>query len=344
MNRPKILVWLPSPLGDAILCTPALRALRAGLESAHICFLANGAVRGILSPGTFNNEWIESNTQSLVSLVVKVRQEHFTTAVLFKNSFGSAFAAFTAKIPERIGYARDGRGFLLTDKLESPKNPDGSFKPGPMVDYYLAIAEHLGCDTADKQTQLLIDDSDKASLSEKLPGIFSVGSPLVILVPGGTFGPSKRWGTERFAKTADRLIEEHNATVVISVAPDETEKNIAGVICSFTKNKLYNLADHPLTLGELKTLFARADLVITNDTGPRHIAIALKRNVITLFGPNDPAWTETGYDNEIQIEGVAHCIPCGKSKCVQPRHLCMESISIKSVCSAAKKMLAGYPQ
>jgi heptosyltransferase-2 len=82
-----------------------------------------------------------------------------------------------------------------------------------------------------------------------------------------------------------------------------------------------------------------ADLVISNDTGPRHIAIALKRKVITLFGPNDPAWTDTGYENEIKIVGDAPCAPCTKPVCKMSEHLCMQAITVDMVCNAAEKLL-----
>ena len=100
-----------------------------------------------------------------------------------------------------------------------------------------------------------------------------------------------------------------------------------------------SLGDKPLTLGQLKALFLQADLVISNDTGPRHIAIALERKLITLFGPNDPSWTETGYENEIQLIGDVPCGPCQKPKCNQSEHKCMQVISVDMVCDAAGRLL-----
>ena len=106
------------------------------------------------------------------------------------------------------------------------------------------------------------------------------------------------------------------------------------------KHRLINLGETPLTLGELKALFSTADLVIANDTGPRHIAIALKRKVITLFGPNDPAWTQTGYGDEIQLVADVECAPCQEPQCRMEELWCMLSISVESVCEAADKLLA----
>jgi heptosyltransferase-2 len=244
-----------------------------------------------------------------------------------------------AGIPSRIGYAREGRSIFLTEKLYPPRLPNGKYKPTSMLDYYLAIASGLGCDIKDITLELTVEPNQQQTIISKIPELARPDGPVVVLVPGGSFGPSKCWPAERYAKTADRLIEKYNAAVIVSASSDLSEKQTANRLCSLSKNKLINLAENPVGLGELKGIFSLADLVITNDTGPRHIAIALKRKVITLFGPNDPAWTETGYENEIEIVGKAPCSPCRKPNCDKDRHLCMESISVETVCEAAKRLL-----
>jgi len=336
----RILVYLPSPMGDAILCTPALRAIRRHFHQSEISFLASPMVREILSPCPFNDQWLDLPTGHHPFAVARqMRRCGFTHAVLFKNSLGSALTAFLARVPRRIGYSRDGRGLLLTDRLEPARRPTGGYTPVSMVDYYLAIASRLGADTSQRQLELHFHPHDLETVQAKLPEVFAANGPVVILVPGGAFGPSKCWPSERFAQTADRLIEQHGATVVISVASNPFERRIAEQISAQSKRALVNLADRPLSLGELKALFSRADLVIANDTGPRHIAIALGRKVITLFGPNDPAWTSTGYPKETQIVGQAPCAPCQKPRCQMKEHICMESISVTQVCDAASALL-----
>ena len=127
--------------------------------------------------------------------------------------------------------------------------------------------------------------------------------------------------------------------IIIKSGKCSAEKKIAQEICDLSRHKLINLADRPLTLGELKALFFRSELVISNDTGPRHIAISLGRKVITLFGPNDPVWTDTNYENEIEIVGNVPCAPCTKPICKRQEHLCMQAITVEMVCEAAKKVL-----
>jgi len=335
-----ILVWLPSPMGDAILCTPALRAIRNRFSSSRITFLADPAVRSVLSPCSFNDAWLQPQRNPF-ALAARLKAHRFTHAILFKNSFAAALVVSLARIPNRIGYARELRGPMLTDRLYPPMLPNGKFKPLSMLDYYLAIAERLGADTTNRSLELQIDQDDSRNLHAEFPELVKHKNPVVVLVPGGAFGPSKCWPSENFAVIADWLTEKYNATIVISVAPDPLEKKIAAEICAFTSRKLLNLAEHPLDLGELKMLFSLADLVITNDTGPRHIAIAFKRNLITLFGPNDPAWTDTDYENEIQIVGNVPCAPCTSPTCKKSEHLCMLSIMPDMVRSAVEELLAG---
>ena len=360
MQDENILVWLPSPMGDAVLCTPALRAIREHFESSQITFFANLVVRQVLSPSSFNDAWLEQKNKNPFKIAKMFSRHKFSSAILFKNSFASALTSFLAGIPSRIGYTREGRGFLLTEKLypvRSPRrhSPDGRgltsngvypprlsvarFKPSSMIDYYLAIASWLGCDTSDRNPELLIDMEDCQSVQLKLPELSDADGPIVVIVPGGAFGPSKCWLSERFAQTADWLISSYNATVVVSVSPAAAEKRIAEEICRSSRHELINLSETPISLGELKSLFSIADLVITNDTGPRHIAKALGCKIISLFGPNNPAWTQTEYENEIQIVGTAACVPCDKAVCKKDEHLCMQAITVEMVCDAAGKLL-----
>jgi len=336
--KDNILIWLPSPMGDAILCTPALRAIRKRFGSSKVTFLGSEVVRQVLSPSRFADAWFEP-VGSVFGVAKMLSRHNFTQVILFKNSFGSALACLLARIPVRVGYAREGRGILLTERLNPPRLPSGDFKPISMLDYYLALASWLGAEVEDRTIELSVEPGDEETLRAGLPEVFSSKGPVVILVPGAAAGPSKRWLPERFAELADRLIENYNATVVLSVAPDSVEIQIAGQIVNAAKHKLVNLGDMSIGLVGLKALFAVADLVICNDTGPRHIAIAFHRKVITLVGPNNPVWTDPGYDEEIFVQGQVPCAPCDRNVCKQPSHLCMEAITVDMVYQPAAKLL-----
>jgi heptosyltransferase II len=337
MSSKKILVWLPSPMGDAIMATPSLRCLRNLFEKDKIFFCANKTVAEILAGCPFADQWIIAEDNNPFAVTAELKKYGFDTAILLKNSFASALAVFLAGIKNRIGYARDARSFFLTEKLTPPKINLFRFKPLSAVDYYLAIASRLGCDISNKHTELSISENDIKTVCEKFGEKVTGSNPLVILVPGGAFGPSKLWPEDRFALVCDFLMDKFFADVFISVSPHKKEIQIAENICSAAKKPVVNLAKDPLTLGQLKALFSYANLVITNDTGPRHIAIALNRKVVSIFGPNNPLWTDYSYPDEIKIIANVPCAPCDKPECKKDKHYCMASITAESVCQAAEK-------
>lgn len=341
MNRQKILVWLPGPMGDAIMSTAALRGIREVFSGSEITFLANSTVRGVLSPSGFCDRWIELKSKNPFKIAAMLRGYDFDSAVLFKNSIASAISVFLARIPVRVGYGREMRSVFLTDALRPEKKNLFSYRPVPAVDYYLAISSWLGAEIENRRTQLQIEPGCRRSVLEKFPDIAGTSKPLVILVPGSAFGPSKCWAEINFAKTADCLIEKYDVNLFISVSRADAEKQTAEKIYGLAEHKerIFNLAQNPLSLGQLKALFSFAAVVITNDTGPRHIAIALGRKVITMFGPNDPARTDNGYAGESRVIADVDCAPCDKPVCGKKRHYCMESITPKMVCEIADKIL-----
>jgi heptosyltransferase-2 len=328
-------------MGDAVMATPALAAIKNLFKNDKIFFCANRTVAEVLKPCRFTDEWIVLKKGNPFVVTGELKRYNFDVAILLKNSFASALAVFLAGIKTRTGYAREGRGIFLTEKLHPSKVSLFKYKPLSAIDYYLAIASSFGCKTTDRKMQLKIDENDRKAVLEKFGKYINSEKPVAILVPGGAFGASKLWPEDRFAKVADFLAEKFSANVFISVSSAKQEIEIAEKICSQAKHPVVNLAKNPVTLGQLKALFSFAQLVITNDTGPRHIAIALNRKVITLFGPNNPAWTENDYSDEIKIVANAPCAPCDKPVCKKDRLYCMESIIVEMVCKATQKILAG---
>lgn len=325
-------------MGDAILAVPSLQAIREKSADAEITFYANKAVRDVLTPNSLCDKWLTQKSGCALKNALQLRKYNFSKVILYKNSFASGFAVFLGGIPERIGYSRECRGIFLTERLYPVKMKNGKYKPRPMYEYYGKIAEHLGGEMKLKTPELEIAEQDRGFVQNKFGEILKE-QPLIVIVPGGAFGQSKCWIGERFATLSDMLIEKYNAKVVVSAAPNPSEKKTSRQICRYSRNKLLNLAENPLTLGQLKALFERAELVISNDTGPRHIAIALGKKIITLFGPNNPEWTKTDYDKEVKIIGKAPCVPCDKPVCNQSRHLCMESITTGQVFEQAEKLM-----
>jgi heptosyltransferase-2 len=242
------------------------------------------------------------------------------------------------------GYARDGRGWLLNDRLQPQRDAAGSFVPTPAVEYYLALARHLGADASDASMELAVEPSFAQAADELLRAAgLQAGEPAVMLNPGAAFGPSKMWNSERYAALADELIDRHKAQIIINAAPGEATiaRQVAG---DMRHRPLVNMADHPNSLGLVKALLRRIDLLVTNDTGARHVAAALGRDVVTIFGSTDPAWSQIGFARERMVRVAVPCSPCQKRMCPQtpgPRYQqCMMAVTVEMALAAAEELLA----
>src|SRR5688572_24422493 len=235
----KILVVQPSWVGDAVMATPTLRALRELYPSSHISYLMRRYVKPIYTGMPWADQLITYRTGKtrakagkghFFDLAGRLRAAKFDAAILLPNSFKSALVCKMAGIDRIVGYERDGRGFLLDDKL-LPVKDRGKFVPSPIVKYYLGIAHYLGSHHRDLRLQLFVTESERREAREVLaragldadlerPGAAG-GGPLVVLNPGAAFGAAKCWKPEYFATLADRFIDDLGATVLLSAAPKE---------------------------------------------------------------------------------------------------------------------------
>src|SRR5215213_10013878 len=234
----RILVVQPSWVGDAVMATPTLRALRELYPDSHISYLLRRYVKPVYEGMPWVDRLITYRTgktrakagKGTFDVAARLRSAKFDLAVLLPNSFQSALICKMAGIDRVIGYERDGRGFLLTDKL-LPVKDKGKFIPTPILKYYLGIAHYLGSAHRDLKLSLFITESEKREAQQILlrGGVdadidrpASKGAPpLIILNPGANYGAAKCWLPEYFAQLADRFIEELGATVMISAAPKE---------------------------------------------------------------------------------------------------------------------------
>jgi heptosyltransferase-2 len=345
----RILVVQPSWVGDAVLASPTLRALRQLYPEAHIACLLRRYVKPIFMGMPWWDRLITYRTgktkakahKGLFDLAGRVRAGNFDLAVLLPNSFKSALICKMARIKRIVGYGRDGRGFLLTDRL-LPAKERGKYIPTPIVRYYLGLAQYLGARNPDTQLELFVTAAERQRAREILmnggldadicrPGA-SGEPPLVVLNPGAQYGDAKCWLPENFAALADRFIDELGATVLISSSP--RERRIVEAVQRNMKHAAIDLSNKGLELGSLKEIVRRCDLMVTNDTGPRHIAIAFGIPVVTIFGPTHSQWTETDFPLERKVSANCFCGPCQKKRCPLD-HRCMTRVSPAAVFSAA---------
>lgn len=337
----RIVILLPNPLGDAVMFTPALRAIRAKFGQAELVLLGRPGPAALLTPNPWTDRVIAAG--GFRAAVRTLRSGRFDLAVLGANSFRSALTAALGGASRRLGYDRDGRGWLLTDRLKPPRDDRGRIAVPPAIDYYLALAAALGADASDRRMELGVDDSDAATAEQLLAGAgLDPARPLVMLNPGASFGPAKMYPPELFAAVGDALVRSRGAHIVINAAPGEVA--IAqSVEEAMAEPVLVNLARVGSTLGLLKALVKRSALLVTNDTGPRHFAAALGVPVVTIFGPTDPDRTRIYYDKERPIRADVPCSPCQKKRCPLPpgreRLRCMLQIPPETVVAAAEQLL-----
>jgi heptosyltransferase-2 len=338
----RVLIVMPSWLGDTVMATPTLRALRRLYPQAEIA----ACIRRNLTPIVTDTPWLDriitfrprgtpgpagrARSAALCCLSRRLRAGRFDLVVLLPNSFRTALLARLASIPRRIGYAREGRGVLLTDRLHPPRH-NGRLTPVSTRDYYLAIAQRLGAVNPSPAMQLFTRPGDDARADELLrrAGYDPAGPrPLVLLNPGANYGDAKMWPAERFAALADRCVTELDAIVAISGAPNE--RAILALVNGAAKHPLLDLPELGVDLRLLKSVVKRARVMVTNDTGPRHMAAALGVPVVTIFGPTDPAWTEIHFRHERQVAVPVPCGPCQLKKCPLD-HRCMLRIEPEMV-------------
>ncbi|MCH7814338.1 MAG: lipopolysaccharide heptosyltransferase II [Planctomycetes bacterium] len=350
----RILIVLPNWVGDVVMATPVLRALRDRFAGASICYLARPMMNDLLAGSGWADEVVNWEPKgrdrrggTMIGLAARLRRRGFDWAVLLTNSFRSALLVRLAGIRRRIGYDRDARRLLLTDRL-GVERVDGKVAVTRMVDYYGRLAEHLGCDRPGDRLELFTDRGDDRVIDERLAGLGIDAGPgpggLVVISPGASYGVAKLWLPERFAAVADHLIDRHGVAVVISCAPGE--EPIARRIAELCDKRVHVL-DHPVTtLGQFKSLIRRCDLLINNDTGPRHVAKAFGVAVVTVFGPTHQGWTDTDYPLERKVAVAVDCGPCQKKVCpIQgpTRLCCMTGVTVEMVTAAAEELLAKRP-
>ena len=265
----RLVIICPSWVGDAVMATPLLRAARTRLPGARIIGLMRPGIDELLAGLPSFDERIATDLRGLLGparVAREIRRRCPQAALLLPNSFRSALCLWLSGTPTRVGYDRDGRGRLLTHRHPVVR----ADRPTPLLDYYASLATFaLGAAEIDPRPQLAVTEAEAAE-AERL--LHDVDGPFVLLIPGAN-KPPKRWPPQRFAAVADELARSHGLRAVVTGSPREIEALDAVVAAA--KGPIANLARRGLTLGSLKAVSRRAALVITNDTGPRHVAAAL---------------------------------------------------------------------
>ncbi len=345
-EAPRILVRSPNWVGDVVMATPAFRALRQQFPGAHLALLCKPYVAPILNGCPWFDEVITTPGRGLgefARLVRRLRNERFDTAVILPNSFRSALEARLGGIRRRVGYARQGRhrAWLLTDPIPPPTDERGRFRPQNMVDYYLRLCEHVGCADLSPREELFITPACQARADALLvKRDVAAGDRLLGLNPGGAFGSSKVWMADRFAAVADALVERHGFRVLLFGSPNE--RPILESVAAAMQHEHILTEPGEMDLDVLKPLMSRCSLLVTNDTGARHFAVAFGVPLVCIMGSTRPAYTEVNLERQRVVRVDVDCGPCQKKLCTED-HRCMTLITPDMVLEASEDLLARFP-
>lgn len=272
--------------------------------------------------------------------VVKyLRRNRFDLAVLLTNSFHSAAVAWLSGAKRRVGYRRDGRGLLLTDRLE-PLREGRRFVPSPVIDYYMKLAEYLGCPRQTHRMDLRTAVADEQAADTLWRGTGFRGRRVVVLNPGAAFGGSKCWPAAHFGELARRLGNLPDTGVLVLCGPEE-RRVAREIVKRAGRNSVQSLADADVSIGLSKECVRRADLMVTTDSGPRHFAAAFDVPVITLFGPTHIEWTETYFSKAVHMQKKVPCGPCQLRECPLD-HRCMKELNVDEVYEQAVELLKRF--
>jgi heptosyltransferase-2 len=340
-----IAVFWPNWIGDAVMATPAVRALYTHFSGARFLSVLKPYVAGVLegSPWLGEPVFLDSRgpwSQRWPAAALRLRRARPDLAVLFPNSIRSALVARLGKCRRRIGFTRFGRGLLLSDRLQPRRDVFGRRLPSPVIEDYNRLAERVGCSPPGYRMELFTTSADEATAAAVWRrGGFTQYPEVVCLNPGAAFGSAKHWPVEYFVTLARSLTDQRDSAVLVLCGPNEKEL-AREIAVRADRPGVRSLWDVPLSVGLTKACVRRADLLITTDSGPRHFAAAFDVPVVTLFGPTHIAWTETYFARAVHLQKKVACGPCQLRVCPLD-HLCMKLLTPAEVYRAAAQLLAG---
>jgi lipopolysaccharide heptosyltransferase II len=325
----KILIFNVNWLGDVIFSSPFIRAIREAFPNSYIACAAPPRCKDILETNIRINELIifdENGQQSSfigkINFAFKLRREKFDMAFILHRSLTRALLMFIAGINERVGYDTKRRSFFLTKKLTS--TTDSTHR----VEYFLELARAIGADVSKKDYEFFITATDRKQAYRILEanGV-DYNDRIVVLNPGGNWIP-KRWPVDKFAQLANRLMEKYDVKILITGS--EKDKVLARDITRDTKNKPISICGQT-TIRELASILEMAKLMISGDSGPMHIGVAVGTNVVALFGPTSADITGPYGKGSYTVlkKDVGCTIPCYDFTCKDNR--CMKAISVDDI-------------
>lgn len=340
-----ILLRAPNWVGDIVMATPFFAAVRRSCPAARVVVAVRQYATGILADAPWFDAVLGIQDRGLGGFratVAAFRQVRPDVAVVLPNSWRATLSCWLSGARRLYGYRRAGRGLLLTGGPVPVRDAAGGIVPRPMIEYYLELARWLELDLpAAPKPELHLSPAAAAAGAQRLAAYgLAPGERVIGLNPGAKFGTSKCWPVAHFAALAELLQREFAAKLLLLVGPGE--EALAAAIVAQSRATLINTAADRIDLAQLKPLVQRCNLLITNDTGPRHYAVAFGVPVVVLMGPTDRRYTDANLERTIVVRQDLPCAPCHQKVC--PRdHECLTRITPALVLAAARELLARGP-
>jgi heptosyltransferase-2 len=339
----RVVVRIPNWVGDAVMAVPALRELRRVLPQAHLTLVSRPGTADIFIEADFVDDVLVYDRQGLAATWKQAREwrrRKFDLAILFQNAFEAAALAFLSGTPIRIGYGTDRRGLLLTHLPPPPAWKDDRHESF----YYLNIVAELErltkgdslILTNEPRFDLFMSEDRKMKASELLSTHGArANTPLSLLCPGSINSRAKRWPAERYAELADRLFE---AGLNVALIGSPGELDVSTQVCDYARHQPIVLTGKT-SVAEATAIISIADLLVTNDTGPAHIAAALNTPTVVIFGPTNPLTTYPLSGSAEIIRRPPDCAPCMLRDCPID-HRCMTAITPADVFEQAITLMS----
>ncbi len=319
----RVLVSCPNWVGDVVMATPVFDCIRLNYPQAEVIGLIREYAFGVIKDGPWFDEVIccqDRTLRGFCRAVQAVRKVKPDLGFVFSHSQRSVLIAWLGGVKKIVGDKGNGRSLFLH------KGPDRSGQaPAPMVDSYLDLCRAADLDVdVDTKPHLHFSNQVQVQAEHYVQALGLHPRDRVIGInPGAQFGAAKCWPPEHFARLADLLEEQTGARILLLAGPGERE--LSERICALSSAKIVNTGQRPADLHLLKPLIKRCEVLISNDTGPRHYAVALDVPVVVIMGPTDPIYTHANLENQTVLRKELDCAPCHLKVC--PRdHGCMKSI------------------
>jgi lipopolysaccharide heptosyltransferase II len=342
----RIGVVLPNWVGDVAMATPALRTLRRELPEARIVGVARPYLISLLEGTQWLDTilpWEHRGRGRLVRawrLVNQLRAEQLDVLLLLRASPSAGIVGRLSGARYTIGYARRGLQWLLTNPVKPLHHGRGS-PPVSAVDDYLHLVGTLGLTAESRQLELATTPANEHAADGVWKRLaLPPGERVMLLNTGGAYGEVKHWPAEYCVSLALRAADEFGLTTLVLCGPQEREA-AAAIENAARHPQVRSLAKEDVSFGTTKAIVRRSRLLVTTDSGPRHVASALGTPTVVLFGPIDPRWSRNYQRETIELSVPLDCAPCGHRVCPLGHHRCMRDLTVDQVLGAVANMLEG---